>query len=271
MDYQHRAADPEISISAFFPAYNEEESIEALARKTARVLSQITHRWEIIIVNDGSRDRTAEIGARLHEEEPRIRIINHEKNTGYGGAVKTGLYAARHEYVFFTDGDGQFDVNEIGELIKHRRRADIVVGYRINRQDPWYRRVNAYCWGTLINLMFRVGVRDIDCAFKLIPRRVIHSIPPLTADGAMISTELLARARQAGYTLFETGVHHYPRTAGSPTGANPMVIARAFVELFKFRARLYNEGDAAPVRVPSTTRKPEPIDQPVEVDQARAS
>jgi glycosyltransferase involved in cell wall biosynthesis len=230
---------PKLDISVFFPTYNEEANLEPLVRHTVDTLQKLARRWEVIIVDDGSRDQTPEIAARLAQELPNVRHVRHAQNRGYGGAVKTGLTSAKLEWIFFTDGDGQFDVAELELLLPETQRADIVVGYRLNRQDHLLRKLNALGWGTLVRTLFGLWgkVRDIDCAFKLFQRRVVDE-SEFQAEGAMISTELLARAKKLGYRFREVGVHHLPRTAGTPTGANPKVILRAFKELFRLYGRL---------------------------------
>ncbi len=227
-----------LRISAFFPVYNEEANVEPLALALEKTLSELVPEYEVIIVNDGSRDRTREIADRLAREHPNIRAVHHEINRGYGGAVKTGFREARLDWVFFTDGDRQFDVAEIKTLLPYTDRYDMIVGYRMNRQDRLTRRLNAFAWGTLVRFLFNLrGVRDIDCAFKLFKRDILEHFT-FEAEGAMISTELFARAVKAGYRIQEVGVHHYPRTAGTQTGGNPRVILRAFRELFHLYGRL---------------------------------
>jgi len=223
-----------IEISAFFPAYNEAGNIENLTRRTANTLKQLAAKWEIIIIDDGSKDNTAKISQRLVKEIPGVRYICHEKNRGYGGAVKTGLKNASYEWIFFTDGDNQFDTREIELLLPHTKNADFVLGYRLNRKDNFMRQLNAWAWGTLVRTLFGLhGIsRDIDCAFKLFKRKVVDEYE-LYSEGAMISTELLVKAKKLGYKFKEQGVHHLPRTVGTQTGANLKVILRAFKELFK--------------------------------------
>lgn len=228
------------SISIFFPFYNEAANIERVARSALAVAPGIAHRFEIILVNDGSRDRTGEIADRLAAEHPAIRAVHNQPNRGYGGAVRRGLDESRMEWVFFSDGDGQFDLAELPKLVELSRRCDMPVGYRIDRADPLPRKLNAFCWGTLVRALFGIRVRDIDCAFKLIPRRLLDAIT-LESNGAMISTELLARATYRGLRIAEVGVHHYPRTAGEQTGASPRVILKAFRELFALHGRLRSE------------------------------
>jgi glycosyltransferase involved in cell wall biosynthesis len=232
-------APEKLDISTFFPAYNEERNLEPLVRRTAEVLRRLAGKWEIIIVDDGSRDRTPEIAARLVKELPGVRHVRHSQNRGYGGAVKTGLKEAKLDWIFFTDGDGQFDVAELERLLPAAADADIVVGYRLDRKDSFLRKLNAFGWGTLVRTLFGLHgkVRDIDCAFKLFRRRVVDAAD-FKAEGAMISTELLVRAKKLGYRFREVGVHHFPRTAGTATGADPRVILRAFKELFKLYGQL---------------------------------
>lgn len=222
------------SISVFFPAYNEEANIGALCLKTAKVLKGIAGQWEVIAVNDGSRDRTAAVVEALHKKEPRIRVVSHAVNAGYGAAVKTGFASARHEWIFFSDGDGQFNVEEMGRFLPYLKDHDLVVGYRIDRADPFMRKANAFAWGTLVKTLFWLrGVRDIDCAFKFVRRDVFKKFK-LETTGAMISTELLVKSSKNGLRIMEMGVNHYPRRAGVQTGAKLSVIARAFKELFSY-------------------------------------
>jgi glycosyltransferase involved in cell wall biosynthesis len=222
------------SISVFFPAYNEEANIGALCLKTASVLKGIAGAWEVIAVNDGSRDRTAAVVEALHKKEPRIRVVSHKVNSGYGAAVKTGFASAKHEWIFFSDGDGQFNVEEMARFIPYLGTHDLVVGYRIDRADPAIRKLNAFAWGTLVRTLFQLkGVRDIDCAFKFIRRDVFNKFK-LETTGAMISTELLVKSSKNGLRIMELGVNHYPRRAGVQTGAKLSVIARAFKELFSY-------------------------------------
>ncbi|MCA9256878.1 MAG: glycosyltransferase family 2 protein [Phycisphaerales bacterium] len=233
------------SISIFFPFYNEEANIENVAKAALRIAPTIADRFEIILVNDGSRDETGAIADRLADTHPEIRAVHNRPNRGYGGAVRRGIEEARMDWVFFSDGDGQFDLAELPKLIALLSDADMAVGYRIDRADPLPRRLNAFCWGTLVRTLFGIRVRDIDCAFKLIPRRLIDAIT-LESDGAMISTELLAKATYQGLRIREVGVRHYPRTAGEQTGANFRVILKAFRELFALHGRIRRDAGSNP-------------------------
>jgi glycosyltransferase involved in cell wall biosynthesis len=229
------------SLSIFFPCYNEEGNVERVTRAAVEAAGRFADVFEVIIVDDGSKDRTGEIADRLVAEIPQVRAVHNRPNLGYGGAVGRGLSEARMEWGFFTDGDGQFDINEMPRLIELLERCDVAVGYRMHRADPFIRRANAFCWGTLVRALFGIKVRDIDCAFKLLPRSFLQSIK-LESRGALISTELLAKAQYRGLRIAEVGVGHYPRQAGTQTGANPLVILKAFYELFKLWKRIRNEG-----------------------------
>jgi glycosyltransferase involved in cell wall biosynthesis len=228
------------SLSVFFPCYNEEANVENMVRQAQLVLPEVAEKWEIIPVNDGSKDKTGEIIDRLSKEDPNVHPVQHEKNQGYGGAVISGYNASKCAYAFFTDGDLQFDLREITLLIEKLDEGDLILGYRKNRRDAWHRKLNAFLWGSLVKFLFGFQVRDVDCAFKLIKRRVMDKVQ-LTAGGAMVSTELLARANRAGFRFVEVGVTHYPRRAGTQTGAKLSVILRAFKELFKLYGKIKNQ------------------------------
>jgi glycosyltransferase involved in cell wall biosynthesis len=231
------------SISAFFPAFNEEQNVPAMVERLTAVLPRVSDDYEIIVVNDGSADRTGAVADALAAADRHVRVIHHPVNRGYGGALKSGFAGARKEYVFFTDGDGQFDVAEIERLIPFVPEYDVVVGYRLDRVEGGIRKLNAAGWNWLGRRLFHMPVRDVDCAFKLFKRRVFDVVQP-QAEGAMISTEILARAVRGGFRITEVGVHHYERRHGTPTGANPLVIVRAFYELFKLYRRITAEGGA---------------------------
>jgi glycosyltransferase involved in cell wall biosynthesis len=224
-------------VSVFFPCYNEEENVERTTLAAVKVCERLFDDYEVIIVNDGSRDRTGEIADRLAATIPNVRAVHNSPNRGYGGALRRGFAEARKSFIFYTDGDGQFDFEEMEKLLPLMRKYDIVSPFRINRQDPIHRKLNAKCWGTLVNWLFGLKVRDIDCAFKMFPRRLFEQVE-LCSNGALIDTEILARAERLGYTIGQIGVHHYPRTAGESTGANPRVILRAFSELFALHGRI---------------------------------
>jgi len=223
---------PQRSLSIFFPCYDEEANVERSAREAIKAAQLVTDDFEVIIVNDGSKDKTGEIADRLAQEDRRIRVIHHPKNRGYGAALTSGYRAASKDTIFYTDGDLQFDLTEITKLWPLIEKYDVVTGYRIKRNDPFIRKLNSYGWTTLTRLLFGLPVRDVNCAFKLFRRNVIADID-IESQGALIDAEVFARIKKAGYSITEVGVHHYPRQFGSQTGANPFVILRAFKELFK--------------------------------------
>lgn len=225
------------SLTVFFPCYNEEGTVETLTRDAVRVAGEITRDFEVIIVNDGSKDRTAEIADRLADQIEQVRVIHHKVNGGYGAALQSGFKAATKELVFYTDGDGQFDIEELPKLFELIDQCDIVSGFRIKRQEGMLRKLNAFCWGSLVCILFNMKVRDIDCAFKLYKREVFDNIE-MHSTGALIDSEILARATKKGYVIKQIGVSHYPRITGTSTGAKLSVIVRAFKELFRLRKEI---------------------------------
>jgi glycosyltransferase involved in cell wall biosynthesis len=229
------------SISVVLPAYNEQEVIANTVRSVDSAVSVLVDDFEIIVVNDGSRDATAERLTALQATCSRLRVETHPQNRGYGAALATGFDAARKELIFLTDGDKQFDVRELaGFLPEMDAQTDLVIGWRVKRADPPLRLLNAWGWKLLVNLLFGYTARDVDCAFKLFRRTVWQSLA-VHARGATFSAELLVKARRLGFQVKERPVSHLPRTAGSPTGARPAVIARAFQELFRLRRNLDRE------------------------------
>ncbi len=238
-----KPATKPLSLTIFYPCYNEEANVERVTRKAVEVGRRITRDLEVIIVNDGSRDRTGEIADALAAELPEVRAVHNRPNRGYGGALARGFREASKDWIFYTDGDGQFDLDELPALIPLLDQADVdvVSCYRLDRKDPVMRKVNAFCWSTLVNLLFRIGLRDIDCAFKIYPKTFIDRIQ-LLSTGALIDTEMLAKARNLGLQIKQVGVHHYPRTAGQQTGAKLSVILRAFKELFRLHGQIRTEG-----------------------------
>lgn len=236
------------SISAVLPAFNEEAIIERTVRHVADVLRAQASDFEIIVSNDGSRDNTAAVLADLQAREPglHLRIVTHERNRGYGAALASGFDAARKDLVFLTDGDKQFDVTELKDFLPAMDgQTDLVIGWRRQRADPPMRKLNALGWKLLVNLLFGYTARDVDCAFKLFRRRVWESMT-VQSRGATFSAEFLIKARRLGFHVKELPVGHFPRTAGSPTGARPDVIVRAFAELFTLWRNLNRDMRADP-------------------------
>lgn len=248
-----------LSLSILFPCYNEEANVERVTRAAVEVGRQVAQDLEVIIVNDGSKDRTGEIADGLARDIPGVRAVHNNPNRGYGGALARGFREATKNYIFYTDGDGQFDFNELPKILPLLEQYDIVSCYRIDRKDPAFRKLNAFCWSTLVNALFRIGLRDIDCAFKIYPKTFIDRIE-LHSTGALIDTEMLAKARNLNLSIGQMGVHHYPRTAGQQTGAKLSVILRAFKELRKLYRQIKNEGkqpSASPAGAPRSSASAE--------------
>ena len=224
-------------VSAVMPAFNEEQNLPQSVARLAAALTRRARSFEIIVVDDGSRDGTAAVLEGLKARYPMLRVVRHPTNRGYGAALRSGFDSARLAWVFMMDADNQFDPDEIGLLLDRAGDADIVAGYRQNRRDPLPRRLNAWAFFTLVRLLFGYLARDVNCAFKLFRRDLLARMA-LHSDGALINTEILVLARRMQARIVEVPVHHYPRTAGTPTGANPRVVLRAFRELLAFRAEL---------------------------------
>jgi glycosyltransferase involved in cell wall biosynthesis len=223
------------TLSVSMPAFNEEKNIGQTIEHVLNVLKTLSLKdYEVIVVNDGSKDETAKVVESWEKKNKHVRLVNHEKNKGYGEAVKTGLYAAKMDYIVFIDSDGQFNFEDINKFLGKIEEADIVVGYRMDRQDSPMRLINGWGWTQLSNILFGLGVKDVDCAFKLFRRRVIDTIPPIESTrGAMINPEVLAKSKKAGFKIVQVGVRHYPRREGKSTGAKLSVILSSFADLIR--------------------------------------
>lgn len=217
-------------ISIVLPCLDEEANVAAAIRAATRAAEHVARAHEIVVVDDGSSDATAAIAAAEVARDGHVRLLRHGCNYGYGAAVRSGLGAARMPWVFLTDADLQFDLDELGAFVPLAADADLVIGWRVARRDALTRRLNAAAWNWLVRHVFGLGVRDVDCAFKLMRRDVVGQLD-LTSDGATISTELLVKALSGGARIRQVGVRHLPRVAGRPSGASPRVVARAFREL----------------------------------------
>jgi glycosyltransferase involved in cell wall biosynthesis len=230
-------ATPPVSITVFFPCYNEQDNVARVAEQALQVLEGLRADYEVIIVDDGSSDNTARIADEIAAANQRVRVIHHPRNLGYGAALQSGFRAATRELVFYTDGDAQFDLNELPPLLPLMEDFDIVSCYRMNRQDMPFRKLGGWLWTKMNGGLFSLNLRDIDCAFKLYKRAIFDNIK-MESQGALIDTEILARAARKGYKITQRGVHHYPRTAGRQTGASPKVVLRAIREVIKLRGRI---------------------------------
>ena len=229
-----------VDLSLVLPAFNEARNLEVGLPVAIAAFEATGRSFEVVVVDDGSSDRTAEVVREWGARDPRVRLVQHSANAGYGAALRSGFREALGQWVMFTDADFQFDLKEVGRLLAHVHAYDIVAGYRSPRRDPWNRRLNAWAWGRLVNATFDLRIRDVNCAFKLFRREVLEGAE-LRSDGAFVNTELLARARSRGWRIQQVPVSHYKRTTGVQTGAQPKVVAKAFVEL----AQLYGDLQSA--------------------------
>lgn len=228
------------SLSVILPAHNEEEAIAHTVHEVIDTLSAWMQDFEVIVVDDGSRDRTGVILDTIAGVQPRLRVIHHSVNQGYGAALVSGFEAVTKDLAFFMDSDGQFDIRDLEQFFPLIGEYDAVLGYRIDRQDTRMRKVNAWGWKILVGMVFGVYVRDVDCAFKLY-RADFFREHRLETRGAMINTEILYKFTRAGYTYTQVGVRHLPRRGGKATGAKPTVILRAFRELFYYAIKWHRE------------------------------
>ena len=227
------------AVSLFFPMFNEEGNIGQAVAAALEVLGSVAVACEVIVIDDGSVDQTGSIADRLAAADPRVRVVHHLQNRGYGAALRSGFAAARYPLVVLVDGDNQFDLRELPVLLGALTTCDVVSGYRITRRDPWIRRLNGFLYNRLARLLFDIPIRDVNCGFKVYRRDLLERLlPALRSTGALINVEMLARTRKLGVTVGEVGVHHYPREAGNQTGGNPAVIVRAFRELFALSREL---------------------------------
>ncbi len=225
-------------LSVFFPTYNEEKNIEKVVKNTKKVLLEIAENWEIIIVNDGSKDGTREIAERMAKKDKNVKVVNHKVNRGYGSALKNGFKNATYFWVAFTDSDGQFDFSEIKNFLPHIRHADLILGYRSNRADTFMRRIYTFGWGMLPIILWGLNVRDYSCGFKLIKKGVFDKVQPLVGEEKVTQIEMLVKAKRAGFKFEEVGVRHYPRKFGKQTGANLKVVAKSITDLIKLWQKL---------------------------------
>jgi hypothetical protein len=217
-------------LSLCLPAYNEEENIEDTIRSACAILPYFVRDFEIVVVDDGSKDQTAHVVARLAEQNLRVRLERHAQNGGYGAAVTTALRAARGDLVMFTDSDGQFNMLDVPQLLAQIQDRDLVVGYRYPRADRWHRKLNAWAWGRMTGLLLGFSIKDLDCAFKMFRREVVERMQ-LTSTGACISAEMMVQCLRGGLRYAQVPVRHFPRYHGQSTGADLRVILRAFREL----------------------------------------
>ncbi|HEY5536917.1 MAG TPA: glycosyltransferase family 2 protein [Ignavibacteria bacterium] len=224
-----------ITLSVFFPAYYDEKNIDKVVTKAIEVLEELKLKdYEVIIIEDGSPDKTGEIADGLARKFGKVKVIHHEKNMGYGATLKDGFISAKMDYVFYTDGDNQFDLDELKKFVALIPFSDIVVGYRKTKQYSLYRKFTSLCYNYLLRLVFDIRYWDIDCAFKLFKTDLFRKIKINSID-AFIDAEIMLKAKLLGYSSTELGVMHLPRVDGISTAARPSVIIRTIKEIFQYR------------------------------------
>ena len=219
-------------LSVFFPFWNEENNVKSVVEKAIKVLGRIAETWEILIIDDGSTDNTRIIGLELQKKYQNVKVVTHTPNRGYGSALQEGLNKAKYDLVVFTDGDGQFDFEEVIKLLGKIGNHDMVIGFREKRRDSFVRHLLMLYLKIHDFILFGFHFKDIDCGFKLFTRKALKAILPLKSEGAMITTEILAKAKKSKLKIAEVGVHHYPRHFGKQSGANLRVLVRALKESY---------------------------------------
>lgn len=224
-------------VSVIFPTYNEEENIEVCVLVAYHILKELVRDFEIIIVNDGSTDKTKDICAELEKRLDKVRVITKNKNEGYGRALRDGFKAAKFDLVFFSDSDRQFDILNLKDLIRYIDDYDIVIGFRRNRQDSLKRKFLSWGYNMLVGFLFRLNVTDIDCAFKLFRKKIFDTIT-IESERFYVNTEILAKARMRGYSIKEVGVSHFPRYEGE-SKVGFFDIPRTIKELVRISKLLY--------------------------------
>lgn len=254
------------SLSVILPAHNEEEVIATTVHTVIDTLSNWTIDHEVIVVDDGSQDHTGAILDTIASTHPCLKVIHHSVNQGYGAALVSGFEAASKDLAFFMDSDGQFDIHDLERFFPLIGAYDAVLGYRVDRQDTWMRKVNAWGWKILVGMVFGVYVRDVDCAFKLYPASFFRD-HKLETRGAMINTEILYKFTRAGYSYTQVGVRHLPRLGGQATGAKPSVILRAFRELFIYALKWNREEKLLEKSAGRQKPRVQPVKQAVSEDE----
>jgi glycosyltransferase involved in cell wall biosynthesis len=221
------------SLTVFFPAYNDSGTIASLVIRAVQVASRLTPDFEVIVVNDGSRDTTREIADELARTYPQVRAIHHPQNRGYGGALRTGFGAATKDLIAYTDGDAQYDPSELEALWQRLTPdVDVVNGYKISRSDPMHRIVIGRVYHHAVKLLFRLRIRDVDCDFRLMRREIFNRVR-LERDTGVICLEMMRKIQDAGFRIVEVPVHHYHRTHGQSQFFNVRRVLSTVVDVLK--------------------------------------
>jgi glycosyltransferase involved in cell wall biosynthesis len=246
-------------LSVVLPAYNEEENILPIVERALEVLPDLTPDFEVLLVDDGSTDRTAAVATELvHEHYPRVRLLRHTRNIGYGAAIRTGFEHASHELVFYSDSDRQFDLAELEYFLPLAADHDVVIGFRVYRYDSVLRSMLSWTYNRIVRVLFRVRVRDVDCAFKLFRREVLDKIT-IECENFFVDTELVAKARKWNFRIVEKGVRHYPRVAGETT-VQPSDIPRTLREIARMWRSIYLPGRSGQAAVEQCDRGAEAVE-----------
>jgi glycosyltransferase involved in cell wall biosynthesis len=227
------------NLTVFFPAYNEEGNIRQVVERAVEILQGLNLDYEVIVVDDGSVDKTGAIADRLATEISEVKVIHHRPNSGYGGALRSGFEKAKYEWVAFTDADGQFDFSEIKKFLPLAEKADLILGYRQSRADSLTRKFFTWGWSLLPRILWGLNARDYSCGFKLIKKEVYDAVRPIESEEKVFQIELLVKAKKHGFRFAEVDVSHYPRAAGTQTGANLKVTLKSLCDLFNLWRRLH--------------------------------
>jgi glycosyltransferase involved in cell wall biosynthesis len=253
-------ADKPAGLSVFFPAYNDSGTIASMVIRAVQAASELTPDYEVIVVNDGSRDATPDIIDELARTYPRVRVIHHPKNRGYGGALQTGFRSATKELIFYTDGDAQYDPAELAALWEQMTpQTDLVNGYKISRSDPMHRIIIGRIYHHVVSLMFGLSVRDVDCDFRLMRRTIFDRID-LQKTSGVICLEMMKKIEDAGFQIVEVPVHHYHRAFGKSQFFNFRRIAKTAVDVLRLWYALVIRGEHRRAGVQPLTASADPAD-----------
>jgi glycosyltransferase involved in cell wall biosynthesis len=238
------------SLSILFPCYNDAGTIGSLVLLAIRVGEWISEDYEVIVVDDLSADNSRAILEELAARFPPLRVIYHERNRGYGGALKTGFAAAAKDYIFYTDGDGQYDVLELVRLAEYMRDGvDVVNGFKVNRADAWFRRLVGFGYNQLVRFAFKIRISDVDCDFRLMRRSIFERVA-LESDTGLICTEMMKKIQDQGFVTVEVPVHHFPRLYGSSQFFTVSHVGRSLLALLGYWWKSFRAGQPRPPAAP---------------------
>lgn len=250
---------PVPGLSVVLPAYNEEQNVGPMVDRALEVLPAMAEEYEVLLVDDGSSDRTAEVGTDLvHQHHPRVRLLRHTRNLGYGAAIRTGFEHASHDLVFYSDSDRQFDLGELEYFLPLAADNDVVIGFRVYRYDSVLRSIVSWTYNRIVHVLFRVRVRDVDCAFKLFRREVLDKVT-IECDNFFVDTELVVKARKWNFRIVEKGVRHYPRIAGETT-VQPSDVRRTLKEIVRMWRSIYLPGRSGQAAAEARDRSSEAVE-----------